>query len=66
MGLMLNCNPTIRFNYWPGGNMDKVVDCKADGPGFKTVLNFFLFSHLLCAQMPKGFGPVNSIDFTIE
>ena len=43
MGLMLNCNPTIRFNYWPGGNMDKVVDCKADGPGFKTVLNFFLF-----------------------
>ena len=40
---MLNSNPTISFNYWPGGNMDKVVDCKADGPGFKTVLNFFLF-----------------------
>ena len=56
MGLMLNSNPTNSLNYWPGGKVDKMVDCKADGPGFKTVLNIFLFfSNLSCAQMPKGF-----------
>ena len=48
MGLMLNSNPTISFNYWPGGKVDKVVDCKADGPGFKPVLDFFLFFPIYC------------------
>ena len=51
MGLMLNSNPTISFNYWPGGKVDKVVDCKADGPGFKPVLDFFsFFPFIVCSN----------------